>query len=47
MEVSTSNIKKLYFLKESLFNISGNGNPEKTPYILGNEIFSYFKKPKP
>ena len=29
------------------FCISGNGNPEKIPYISGNRTFLYFKKWKP
>ena len=37
----------LYFLKESFSHISGNRNPEKISYILGNGTFLYFWKRKP
>ena len=44
MELSCSNIKKMYiFSKESFFHISGNGN-QKIQYISGNGTFLYFKK---
>ena len=37
----------LYFIKRKLFYISGNGNPEKISYILGNGAFLCFRKRKP
>ena len=33
-------------LKRKLFFISGNGSPEKIPYISGNGILLYFRKRK-
>ena len=42
-EIEISNI----FFKKSFSYVSGNGNPEKIPYISGNGTFLYFKKRKP
>ena len=49
MELSSCDIKKIAYIfsKESFSYISGNGHPEKIPYISGNGTFSYFRKRKP
>ena len=48
MELSGTSIRFFYiFSKESFSYISGKGNPEKVPYISGNETFLYFTTPKP
>ena len=46
MELSSSSIKKslIFFKKRAFIMFSGNGNPEKIPYISGNETFLYFRK---
>ena len=54
MELSGSNTKKFFIFSQKkallifreieLFNILGNRNPEKVPYISGNGIFLYFRK---
>ena len=35
------------FSKESFSYVSGNEDPEKIPYILGNGTFFYFSRRKP
>ena len=42
------NEKISYILsKENFYNISGDGKPEKIPYISENGTFLYFRKRKP
>ena len=44
MELSSSNIKKFLIFPQNFSYISGNRNPKKVLYILGNGTFSYSRK---